>query len=124
MTPRIQALRAATLAAIPRISIERARIVTETVQTPAFAQASVPMQRALVFKAIFEQKQLYIGDGELIVGERGPAPAAVPTYPEICIHTAADFALLDSREKIPYRVDEATRATHLTEIRQDGQIQE
>jgi pyruvate formate-lyase/glycerol dehydratase family glycyl radical enzyme len=117
MTPRIQALRTATLAAVPRISIERAKIVTATAQTPAYAQASVPMQRALVFKAIFEQKQLHLGPGELIVGERGPAPAAVPTYPEICIHTAADFALLDSREKIPYRVDEATRATHLTEIR-------
>ncbi len=116
MTPRIQALRSATLAAVPRISIERAQIVTATAQTPAYAQASIPMQRALVFKAIFEQKVLHIGPGELIVGERGPAPAAVPTYPEICIHTAEDFALLDSREKIPYRVDEATRATHLAEI--------
>jgi hypothetical protein len=56
MTPRIQALRAATLAAVPRISIERAQIVTATAQTPAYLQASIPMQRALVFKAIFEQK--------------------------------------------------------------------
>ena len=117
MTPRIQSLRTATLAAVPRISIERAKIVTAVAQSPAFAQASIPMQRALVFKAIFEQKQLHIGAGELIVGERGPAPAAVPTYPEICIHTGEDFALLDSREKIPYRVDETTRATHLNEIR-------
>ncbi len=125
MNPRIQALRTATLAAVPRISIERAQIVTATAQSPAYAQASVPMRRALVFKAIFEQKQLYIGDGELIVGERGPAPAAVPTYPEICIHTAADFEMLDSREKIPYRVDDEARRVHLEEIRPfwEGQSQ-
>jgi formate C-acetyltransferase len=125
MTPRIQALRAATLTAVPRISIERAKIVTATAQTPAYAQASTPMRRALVFKAIFEQKQLHIGDGELIVGERGPAPAAVPTYPEICIHTAADLDILNTREKIPYRVNDETRRVHLDEIRPfwEGQSQ-
>ncbi len=117
MTPRIQALRSATLAAVPRISIERAKIVTETAKSPEYEQASVPMRRALVFKALFERKQLHIGTGELIVGERGPAPSEVPTYPEICIHTAEDFEMLDSREKIPYRVDEETRAIHLGEIR-------
>jgi trans-4-hydroxy-L-proline dehydratase len=117
MNARIQSLRAATLAATPRISIERAQIVTHTAKTPEYARASVPMRRALVFKAIFETKQLHIGEGELIVGERGPAPAAVPTYPEICIHTAEDFEMLDSREKIPYRVDDQTRRIHLDEIR-------
>jgi formate C-acetyltransferase len=125
MNTRIQALRTATLAAVPRISIERASIVTATAQSPAYAQASVPMRRALVFKAILEQKHLFIGDGELIVGERGPAPAAVPTYPELCIHTAADFDLLDSREKIPYRVDDEARRVHLDQIRPfwEGQSQ-
>lgn len=117
MNARIQSLRAATLAATPRISIERARLVTRAAKTPEYAQASVPMKRALVFKTIFETKQLHIGEGELIVGERGPAPAAVPTYPEICIHTADDLHMLDSREKIPYRVDEETKRAHLEEIR-------
>jgi formate C-acetyltransferase len=117
MTSRIRKLREATLAAVPRISIERAKIVTETAKTPEYAQASIPMQRALVFKAIFEQKELHVGEGELFVGERGPAPAAVPTYPEICIHTAEDFDMLDTREKIPYRVDPETRRAHLEEVR-------
>lgn len=117
MTPRIQSLRAATLNAVPRISIERARIVTETAKSAAYQQASVPMQRALVFKAIFATKELFLGEGELIVGERGPAPAAVPTYPEICIHTADDLAMLDSREKIPYRVDVRAREEHLDTVR-------
>jgi formate C-acetyltransferase len=116
MNARIQSLRDATLATTPRISIERAQIVTRTAQTPEYARASAPMRRALVFKAIFETKQLHIGEGELIVGERGPAPAAVPTYPEICIHTAGDLGMLDSRDKIPYHVDDETRRIHLGEI--------
>ena len=117
MTPRIQALRTATLAAVPRISIERAQIVTATAKSPAYQQASIPLRRAIVFKELMEQKQLHVGAGELIVGERGPAPAAVPTYPEVCVHTAEDFAVLDTRAKIPYHVDEETRRVHLEEIR-------
>lgn len=117
MNPRIQALRSATLAAVPRISIERAEILTAAARTPDYERASIPMRRALVFKAILERKTLHIAKGELIVGERGPAPAAVPTYPEICVHTAEDLDMLDSREKIPYRVDDEARRIHLEEIR-------
>lgn len=117
MNKRIQALRAATLAATPRISIERARLVTRAAKSQGYARASVAMKRALVFKTIFENKELHLGEGELIVGERGPAPAAVPTYPEICIHTEDDLRMLDTREKIPYRVDEETRRAHFEEIR-------
>ena len=117
MTPRIQQLRAATLAATPRLSIERATIVTRTAQSPEYQRASVPMQRALIFHAILGSKHIHIAPGELIVGERGPGPAEVPTYPEICIHTAEDLTMLDTREKIPYKVDEETRRIHLGEIR-------
>jgi len=117
MNPRIRKLREATLAAVPHISIERARILTETAGTREFACEPVPIQRALVFQAILARKSLYIGEGELIVGERGPAPSAVPTYPEICIHSAADMDVLDSRAKIPYRVDPETRRFHIEKIR-------
>lgn len=125
MNPRIQALRSATLTAVPSISIERASIVTATAKSPAYARASIPLRRAMVFEAILTQKHLYVGDGELIVGERGPAPAEVPTYPEICIHTAADLEMLDTRAKIPYRVDDETKRIHLEEIRPfwEGQSQ-
>jgi pyruvate formate-lyase/glycerol dehydratase family glycyl radical enzyme len=125
MNARIQKLRAATLAAVPRISMERARLVTEIAQTSEYSCASVPMKRAMVFKALFENKELYVGDGELIVGERGPQPAEVPTYPEICVHTAEDLSTLDSREKIPYRVDQAAADEHLDNVLPfwDGQSQ-
>ncbi len=117
MNERIRMLRQASLAAVPRLSLERARIVTEVAQSPAFLRAPVPVQRALVFRALCERRELFVGEGELIVGERGPAPAAVPTYPEVCIHTAADLDALDTRGKIPYRVDGEARRAHLDEVR-------
>ncbi len=116
MNERIRKLREATLAAVPRISAERALLVTRAYQRQDVRQASVPVQRALVFQAIMSGKSLYVGEGELIVGERGPAPAEVPTYPEICLHTLEDLDILDSRPKISYRVDAATRAAHADEV--------
>ncbi len=51
--------------------------------------------RALAFHHLCEHKTLYIGEGELIVGERGPAPKAVPTYPELTCHTRRGPRILD-----------------------------
>ena len=47
--------------------------------------------RALAFRYICEHKTIYIGDGELIVGERGPEPLAVPTFPELTCHSLEDL---------------------------------
>jgi formate C-acetyltransferase len=44
------------------------------------------------------------------VGERGPAPKQTPTYPELCCHSLADLDILDTREKIPFKVSAETRA--------------
>ena len=49
-----------------------------------------------------EHKEIHIRKDELIVGERGPAPKAAPTFPELCCHSLEDFEVLDSREKIAY----------------------
>ena len=48
---------------------------------------SAPMRRALAFRYVMEHRTIVIGDGELIVGEKGPAPKATPTYPELCCHS-------------------------------------
>ncbi len=108
MTPRVARLREESLAAVPRISAERALLVTEFYQGASAAGKSVPLQRALAFKHIMENKELYLGQGELIVGERGPAPKATPTYPEVCLHSLEDLEILDRRPKVPFRVDQAT----------------
>ena len=47
---------------------------------------------------------LYIGDGELIIGERGPAPKAVSTYPALPCHSEEDLRTLDSRPQTRYAV--------------------
>jgi formate C-acetyltransferase len=63
-----------------------------------------------------ENKNIYIGSDELIVGERGPAPKATPTYPEICCHSMEDLEILNSRQKISYHVDEEARSIQREQI--------
>ncbi len=116
MTPRIQRLRQDSLDARPRISAERAVLLTEFYHSAAARGRSVPVQRALAFKHILENKTIWIGKDELIVGERGPAPKATPTYPEICLHSLEDLEILDSRPKIPYAVDDDTRRIYADRI--------
>ena len=116
MNARIERLRELSLNQKPSISAERAVLLTEFYLSDVAEQVSVPVRRALAFRHILENKELFIGDGELIVGERGPSPKATPTYPEICIHTMKDLEILHSRKRIPYLVDEETRIIYETTI--------
>jgi formate C-acetyltransferase len=108
MNERVAELRRQSLQAVPTITAERARLLTDFYQQ-GVRPISNPVQRALAFKYLLENKAICINDGELIVGERGPSPKATPTFPEICCHTLQDLDLLDAREKIPYAVDAETR---------------
>jgi trans-4-hydroxy-L-proline dehydratase len=114
MTERVQRLRTQSITAIPHLSAERALLVTEAVKTAGFH--SPPMRRAMVFKHIMEHNTVTILDGELIVGERGPAPKATPTYPEICCHSLQDLDILNSRPKIPYLVSDDVRRDYLATV--------
>ena len=116
MNARIQQLRDQSLNAIPRISAERALLVTEFYKSDLAQQVSVPGKRALAFKHIMTHKKICINNGELIVGERGPAPKAVPTYPEITVHSIEDLEILDSRPKVWYKADEETKRIYREEI--------
>ena len=80
MTERVSRLRTQSLETVPTISMERAQIVTG-VYKQYEGKVSVPVLRALVFKELMERKQVYIGEDEPIMGERGPVPKATPTYP-------------------------------------------
>jgi len=106
MNDRIRKLRQESLDAIPSISQERARLLTEFYKSGVAERVSVPVARAMAFKYIMERKSLCLNDGELIVGERGPAPKATPTYPEICTHSMQDFEILNGREKISFKTDD------------------
>lgn len=115
MTVRTERLRRASLDAIPSISDERARITT-TFYKEHLGRHSMPVMRALNFLAICDQKTLWMGDGELIVGERGPAPKAVPTYPELTCHSADDLRILDARPKTSYAVEPSVIETYERDI--------
>jgi len=105
MNQRTARLRQESLDAEPSISCERAELLTEFYHEH-LGRHSVPVMRALAFKHLCEHKTIWIGDGELIVGERGPMPKAVPTYPELTCHSLEDLRILDSRPKTSYRVPE------------------
>ena len=66
---------------------------------------SIPVTRSRSFRHLCEHKTLFIGDGELIVGERGPKPKAVPTFPELTCHSVEDLEILNTRAKTGYAVD-------------------
>lgn len=116
MNERIKKLRKETLSVKPSISLERAVLLTGFYKSGLADRVSVPVARAMAFKHILENKKLCVNDGELIVGERGPASAATPTYPEICTHTLNDFEILNSREKINFTVDEEAKLIQEKEI--------
>ncbi len=103
MSERVARLRQQSLEAIPSISSERAELMTEFYQKNSGVM-SAPVRRALAFQHLMEHKTICINAGELIVGEKGPAPKAAPTCPELCCHSLADLDILNSREKIPFRV--------------------
>lgn len=108
MNKRVQRLREQSVKAIPRISLERALLVTEAYKKYS-GKVSIPVLRAITFKYLCENKTICINDGELIVGERGPAPQATPNYPELCCHTLEDFEIMNNRKKISFKVDKEAR---------------
>jgi len=105
MTERTARLREQSLALGPSISHERASLMTDF-HSENQGRYSVPVMRAMSFHHLCEHKTIYIGDEELIVGERGPRPKAVPTYPELTCHSVEDLRILNSRPKTSYAVDE------------------
>ncbi len=103
MTDRTRRLREESLSAEPSLSSERAMLLTEFYRENE-GRYPVPILRALAFQYVCENKTIWIGTDELIVGERGPRPKAVPTFPELTCHSLEDLRILDAREKTRYRV--------------------
>jgi pyruvate formate-lyase/glycerol dehydratase family glycyl radical enzyme len=111
MSERTARLRQLSLDTPPSISSERAQLLTDFYRAE-LGKHSVPVLRALAFKHLCQHKTLYLGADELIVGERGPAPKVVPTYPELTCHSVEDLRILDSRPKTHYRVSAACIAAY------------
>ena len=111
MSERVVCLRQQSLESVPTISTERAELMTAFYKQD-LGPVSAPVKRALAFQYLLEHKTIYIGEGELIVGEKGTAPKATPTFPELCCHTLQDLDILNSREKISFGVSEKAASTY------------
>ncbi len=115
MNERVRRLRDLSLASVAHIDMERAKIET-AVYKEYEGSVSIPMLRALVLKNYFAEKTLYLGEDELIVGEKGDAPQSAPTFPEICCHTIEDMHIMNDRELISFKVKEEDYAYQAKEI--------
>jgi len=116
LSDRVKRLREESTGTTPYISTERAELITEFYSSKEVVSFSTPVLRARAFKYILEKKEVYIGKGELIVGERGPAPRATPTYPELCCHSLEDLDVLSSRERTRFDVDERAMEVYRDKI--------
>ena len=105
MNERIKRLRQQSIEMPTTLSIERALIETEFYRKN-YGTMPTPVLRARNFYEICQKKTLYIGDDELIVGERGPLPKAVPTFPELTCHSVEDLHTLNSRELQRYTISQ------------------
>lgn len=115
LNSRILRLKEQSVHTIPSISLERAKLITDfyrQLRNPV----STPVQRALAFQYLVEQRTICINPGELIVGEKGDAPQSAPTYPELCCHSLQDLDILNSRQRIPFSVALPVRSAYQVEI--------
>ena len=115
MNERVKRLRETSYRAKPHISSERASLVTAFYKENQ-GKYSTPVLRALNFKNLCEKQTIFIGEDELIVGERGPYPKYVPTFPELTCHSLEDLKVLDQRPMTSYKVSEKDMAIYKKEI--------
>ena len=115
MTERVARLRLESYRREVVLSTERARLTTEFYRENS-GEYPTPILRGLLFKHLCEHKTIYIGKDELIVGERGPLPKAVPTYPELTCHSLEDLRILDSRPKTSYSISQEDISLYEEEI--------
>ncbi|GAB7086853.1 trans-4-hydroxy-L-proline dehydratase [Marinifilum fragile] len=115
MNERIKQLRKVSVDTEPSLSIERALIETEFYKEN-YGKYSIPVLRAKTFYEICKHKTIYIGDGELIVGERGPSPKSVPTFPELTCHSVDDLNVLNTRELQRYTISQEEIDTYAREV--------
>ncbi len=113
---RIAKLREESVNSKVKISPERVKIITDFYKSGTAKGKSIPVQRAMAFKYLMERVSIPVEEGQLIVGIRGTGPQEVPTYPEICTHSIDDLKILNSRENMPYLVDEETFKMYEEEV--------
>ena len=115
MNERIRHLRQQNFDTPTTLSIERALIETAFYKKN-YGTMPIAILRARNFYEICQKKAIYIGDEELIVGERGPLPKAVPTFPELTCHSVEDLHTLNERELQRYTISQEDIDTYEREV--------
>ena len=115
MNDRIRRLRQENFDTPTTLSIERALIETAFYKEH-YGTMPTPVLRARNFYEICKKKTIYIGSDELIVGERGPLPKAVPTFPELTCHSVEDLHTLNERELQRYTISQEDIDTYEREV--------
>lgn len=115
MNERVRRLRKESIETPTTLTIERALIETEFYKEN-YGKMPNCILRARNFYEICRRKTIYIGEDELIVGERGPKPKAVPTFPELTCHTVEDLRTLNTRKLQPYYISEEDIKTYEREV--------
>jgi pyruvate formate-lyase/glycerol dehydratase family glycyl radical enzyme len=83
-TPRVQQLREGLLSITPEVCVERARYVTEAYREHKADPAVV--RRAKALARVLDHMTIFVGEGELIVGNQASRPRAAPIFPEYSVH--------------------------------------
>ena len=115
MNERIKRLRQQNFDTPTTLSIERALIETAFYKEN-YGKMPVAVLRASNFYEICKKKTIYIGEDELIIGERGPLPKAVPTFPELTCHSVEDLHTLNERELQRYTISQEDIDTYEREV--------
>ena len=115
MNDRVKRLHQQSIDTPTMLTIERALIETAFYKEN-YGKMPNCILRAKNFYEICKKKTIYIGKDELIVGERGPVPKAVPTFPELTCHTVEDLHTLNDRELQPYYISQEDIDTYEREV--------
>lgn len=110
MTDRVKRMRARYRDTVPRIDIERYRLVTEFYMSHRNVEG--PLKRALNFKNLCENMPVFVREDELIVGSYTASFKASALYPEYSIRWIAselEDGSIATRDADPYQFSEKDR---------------
>ena len=115
MNERIKRLRKQSVETPVHLDLERAKIETDFYKAND-GKYSIPVMRAMFLKDYFSKKTLYLGEDELIIGEKGKDPQASPTFPELCCHSEEDMVVMSERKLVSFHTTEEDRKLQREEI--------
>lgn len=116
MNERVKRLHQQSIDTPATLTIERALIETAFYKEYYGKMPNCILRARNFYEICKKKKTIYIGDDELIVGERGPVPKAVPTFPELTCHTVEDLHTLTDREMQPYLISQEDIDTYEREV--------